>query len=281
LVRGLVDRQFPEWADLPIESIEPGGWDNRSFHLGNDMVIRLPSAQVYADQVEKEQRWLTYLAPFLPVEIPAPLRLGEPASEYPWRWSVYRWVDGTIVAPVAVADSAVFATGVAEFLTALQDVDADGGPPPGAHNFHRGGSLMTYDAQTRDAIERLGCRIDAKAAVQLWEAAGRTAWKDPPVWVHGDISIGNLLSRGGRLSGVIDFGNLAIGDPACDLWIAWSVFRGAARETFRSLLQYDPATWLRARAWTLWKALILAAGMTQTNAAEWTDPWPILDEVLY
>jgi aminoglycoside phosphotransferase (APT) family kinase protein len=186
-----------------------------------------------------------------------------------------------MVGPDTVADSTVFAAGVAEFLAALQGVNADGGPPPGAHNFHRGGSLTTYDAETRNAVEKLASRIDAKAASELWEAAIRTAWDHAPVWVHGDVSSGNLLSRGGRLIGVIDFGNLAVGDPACDLSIAWAVFRGAARETFQSRLQYDAATWLRARAWTLWKALIVAAEITKTNAAEWTDPWPIIAEVLH
>src|SRR4051812_13599063 len=152
LVGRLVATQFPHWADLPIEPVEFGGWDNRTFHLGRDMTGRLPSAAAYALQVEKEHRWLPKLAPLLPLPIPVPLAMGRPADAYPWHWSVYRWLDGEIATIERIADLPQFATTLAEFLIALQRIDAAGGPPPGRHNFFRGGPLTVYDGETRQAI---------------------------------------------------------------------------------------------------------------------------------
>src|SRR5687768_9288639 len=84
LVGRLIAAQFPQWADLPIAPVEPGGWDNRTFRLGEHMSVRLPSAARYAAQVEKEHRWLPRLAPLLPLPIPVPLAMGAPAVDYPW-----------------------------------------------------------------------------------------------------------------------------------------------------------------------------------------------------
>lgn len=280
LVRQLIATQFPHWAALPVRQLERAGWDNRTFRLGERMVVRLPSAAEYAAQVEKEQRWLPRLAPALPLAIPAPLAMGEPGSGYPWRWSIYGWIEGESAAPGRIGDLDDFARRLAEFLSALQGIDARDGPQPGAHNFHRGGSLATYDAEARRAIDLLEDRIDADAAAELWQAALATAWDRAPVWVHGDMSAGNLLLRGARLAAVLDFGNLAVGDPSCDLAVAWTLLEGESRRAFRKLLPLDPATWARGRAWTLWKAAIVAAGMVETNAVEWQDPWRVIDAIL-
>ena len=280
LVRRLVSSQFPHWADLPVRPVAHGGWDNRTFHLGEQMVVRLPSAVHYAAQVEKEQRWLPKLAPSLPLPIPTPLALGEPADGYPWSWSIYRWIDGDAAAPERIADLRDFATQLAQFLFALQRIAPTGGPAPGPHNFHRGGALATCDAETRQAIALLRGKIDVGAATDVWEAALATSWRDSPVWIHGDVGLGNLLVRGGRLSAVIDFGNMGVGDPACDLSIAWTLFGGASRDAFRKALALDADTWARGRAWTLWKALIVAAGLTNSNAAEAANPWCVIDGVL-
>ena len=208
LVHRLLINQFPQWADFPIQPVLPGGWDNRTFRLGESMVVRQPRAADYAGQVEKEQRWLPRLAPLLPFAIPAPLAIGEPAHGYPWRWSIYRWIEGDSAAIGRIADARDFATDLAKFLIALQRIDATGGPQPGAHNFYRGGPLTNYGAETRKAIAALNGKIDVVAAAEVWEAALSTTWKGLPVWVHGDISLGNLLVKEGRLSAVIDFGQL-------------------------------------------------------------------------
>ncbi|MEP6997358.1 MAG: aminoglycoside phosphotransferase family protein [Betaproteobacteria bacterium] len=280
LVRRLVAIQFPKWADLPVRPVAPGGWDNRTFHLGAHMIVRMPSAADYAPQVEKEHRWLPRLAPLLPFPIPVPLAIGEPADGYPWRWSIYRWIEGEPAVPERIADLRDFATSLAQFLIALQRIDPTGGPLPGPHNFHRGGPLTIYDAETRQAIVTLKGKIDVDAVIEIWEAALATTWHGSPVWVHGDVSVGNLLVQDGQLSSVIDFGQLTVGDPACDLAIAWTLFGGESREVFRTMLPLDVGTWARGRAWTLWKALITAAGLPGTNAVEAAQSWRVIDEVL-
>ena len=244
------------------------------------MVVRLPSADEYSAQVQKEYRWLPKLAPFLPLEIPEPLALGAPSTEYPWEWGAYRWIEGEPAAPDRINDISDFAARLAGFLIALHRVDTAGGPTPGAHNFHRGGSLAVYDAETRHAITVLEDDIDAARAHRSWNAALGSKWATAPVWVHGDISPGNLLVVNGRLNSVIDFGLMAIGDPACDLSIAWTLFRGEGRSIFRRTLALDEQTWARGRAWTLWKALIVAAKLVQTNAVEMRQPLQLIEDVL-
>lgn len=245
-----------------------GGWDNRTFHLGPDMTVRLPSAARYAAQVPKEQHWLPKLAPFLPLPVPVPLALGVPAFGYPWNWSIYRWLEGETATIERIADLRQFAIALAKFLAALQRIDPTGGPPPGPHNFCRGGSLSVYDAETRRAIAALAGVLDIDTASAAWEAGLKTAWHGSPVWLHGDVSAGNLLVTKGRLSAVIDFGSSGIGDPACDLTIAWTLFSGESRETFRAALPLDRDTWSRGRGRALWKALITLAPRKDDNSLE-------------
>lgn len=280
LVRRLVTTQFPQWAGLPIKPVEFGGWDNRTFHLGEHMTVRLPSAERYILQVEKEHRWLPRLAPLLPLPIPVPLAMGMPAEGYPWRWSVYRWLEGEIATVARIAGLREFATTLAQFLLALERIDAADGPPPGPHNFFRGGPLTVYDTETRQAIAALDGLIDTDAATTVWEAALATTWRGPPVWVHGDVSSGNLLVEGGRLSAVIDFGSSGVGDPACDLYIAWTFLERDSREAFRAALPLDRATWARGRGWTLWKGLITLAANIHTNPVEAGKAQRVIDEVL-
>jgi aminoglycoside phosphotransferase (APT) family kinase protein len=280
LVSRLVAAQFPRWADLPIRPVANGGWDNRTFHVGERMAARLPSAARYAAQVDKEQRWLPRLAPGLPLPIPAPLARGAPAEDYPWPWSVYEWLSGETAAVAPIADLRRFAIALAEFLLALQRIDAADGPLAGSHSFWRGGPLETYDAETRQAIAALGERIDATTATAVWEAALAAAWRGPRVWVHGDVAAGNLLVEDGRLSAVIDFGCSAVGDPACDLAIAWTLFEGESRAAFRAALPLDAGAWARGRGWTLWKALIVLAALPGANPHGADQSLRIVDEVV-
>lgn len=256
LVEELVQAQFPSWAGLPIRPVKYSGWDNKTFHLGESMSIRLPSAAPYADQVKKEQEWLPRLAPHLPLPIPNPLAMGKPTISYPWHWSIYQWLEGGIARKNSIANMNIFATDLAHFLRQLQSINTPGAPSPGDHNFHRGGQLMVYDQETRDTVNKLEGQIDTESAMAVWEAALLATWNGPPVWVHGDIYPTNMLVNNGRLCAVIDFGCSAVGDPACDLMIAWSFFDEETRETFRRSIGLDAATWARARGWALWKALL-------------------------
>ncbi|WP_028373114.1 aminoglycoside phosphotransferase APH(3') [Legionella lansingensis] len=256
LVRELIAEQFPQWSHLPIRAIKNGGWDNRTFHLGSEMLIRMPSSAEYAGQVEKEQTWLPKLASQLPLPVPVPLAMGKPDEMYPWKWSINRWLPGETAAVAPINDLCELAKDLALFLKVLQRIESTGGPIAGHQSFYRGGHLAVYDSETRKAIEDLKNNIDFCAATEIWEKALSTSWQKPPVWVHGDVSVGNLLLSQGKLSAVIDFGQLAIGDPACDLAIAWTLFEGKSRGTFLETLELDPNTWARGRAWALWKAMM-------------------------
>jgi aminoglycoside phosphotransferase (APT) family kinase protein len=280
LVRRIVSEQFPQWANLPVRMIERSGWDNRTFHLGEDMSVRIPSDNAYAPQVEKEHLWLPTLAPQLPLPIPCPIAMGQPTEGLPWRWSIYRWLPGDAAAYAQIEDQERFARDLGAFISIFHRLDASAGPPAGAHNFLRGAPPSVYDGETLRAIELLAEKIDGDRAVSIWENACRSCWSRPPVWVHGDISAGNLLVQDGRLSAVIDFGSLGVGDPACDLTIAWTFFHGASRAAFRKSLALDDDTWARARGWALWKALVVTAGMSGADAAGQTLARGVLKELL-
>lgn len=280
LVSRLIGTQFPQWKDLPIKPVSSSGWDNKTFHLGKHMLVRMPSSAHYEAQVEKEQFWLPKLESLLPLPIPQPLALGRAAEGYPWKWSIYRWLEGDTATPTNISDLCVFATNLGQFLTELQRINTTGAPLPGNHNFYRGGDLKVYHSETQQAIAALKGKIDTEAATRVWEEALATNWNNDPVWIHGDIALGNLLVRDGQLCAVIDFGMMAIGDPACDLTIAWTLLKDKSREIFRTILRLDEDTWTRGRAWTLWKAMILAAGICESNCIDASQPWRIIEEVL-
>lgn len=279
-VAALVSSQFPQWAGLPVTRVVPGGWDNRSFRLGEALVVRLPSSAAYSAQVEKEHRWLPVLAPLLPLAIPRPVGLGEPTHGYPWRWAIREWIEGDTAAQGRPNALSQFAEGIGRFLDALHRIDSRDAPPPGPDNFFRGGPLATYDGEARRAMQALDGRIDMSAATQAWEEALSTEWRGKPVWVHGDMSAGNLLVRDGELCGVIDFGQMAVGDPACDLAIAWTFLTAETRAIFRSAARVDDDTWNRGRGWALWKASMVAAKMAATNAVEEEHAWRTMSEIL-
>jgi aminoglycoside phosphotransferase (APT) family kinase protein len=256
LVRRLIAKQFPQWADLPVTPVKIDGWDNRTYRLGTDLTARLPTAAAYVPAVEKEHQWLPVLAPYLPVEIPTAVAKGAPGEGYPYPWAIRRWIDGRTASPQTVTDLPGFAHAIADFILALQGVDATHGPLAGEHSFYRGAPLKHYHDETVEALGVLKDRIDADLAGEVWDAALASSWERPPVWFHGDIASGNLLVQDGRLSAVIDFGTSGVGDPACDLVIAYTFFSGASREAFRSAVAQDAGMWARARGWALWKALI-------------------------
>ena len=272
-VRALIESQFPQWAVLDVRPVELSGWDNRSFRLGDDMLIRMPSAERYVAQVEKEHRWLPALAPLLPVPIPAPLALGQPGEDYPFCWSIYRWLKGEPLAlQLDSIDLSAIASDVAAFLKALHSINASDGPPAGTHNFHRGGSLAVYDGEARASAARLSDEVDQGLAMEIWQLALSSRWRGQGVWVHGDIAEGNLLVQDGRLSAVIDFGSSGVGDPSSDLILAWNVLDAESRAVFRRALNLDGATWRRGRGWALWKALIVLDAERGRNEkmAEWS-----------
>jgi aminoglycoside phosphotransferase (APT) family kinase protein len=280
LVQALVSDQFPEWSSMPVRAVSRQGWDNRVFLVGDSMLARLPSTKAYEAQVYREQRWLPLLQNHLPLEIPKPLALGRPGHGYTCSWSIYRWIEGDNAASSPPNEDESFAKDLGAFLNALRKAPAAYGPEPGPHNFYRGGSLAVYDTQFRQAVQALSGRVDESTALAAWQTALGARWQSPPVWVHGDIALGNLLVREGSLSAVIDFGQLCVGDPACDLAIAWTHFRGEDRRTFLKTVDLDSGTCERGRAWALWKATIVASGLVQTSAVEGLSSWQTIQQVL-
>ncbi|MGI9328267.1 MAG: aminoglycoside phosphotransferase family protein [Pseudomonadales bacterium] len=276
LVRHLVSTQFPRWAHLPVSPVLLSGWDNRTFHLGDEMSIRLPSAGHYASAVTKEQTWLPRLAPHLPLPIPQPLAMGEPSDAYPWQWSIYRWLDGEVATKDSITNLSRFARDLADFLLALQAIDPQGGPKP----VLRGGSLEPWQEQVEAALDALAGHIDVRAAAEIWGQARRAPFNAEPVWYHGDIAAGNLLVQHGGLNAVIDFGGLGVGDPACDMSIAWTLLEPASRQVFRERLAVSDAIWNRGRGWALWKGMIVIANIIETNPIEAASSQYAIDQLI-
>lgn len=280
-VRRLVEEQFPQWTGLSIEPVPKGGWDNWTFRLGTDMVVRLPSAPEYAQAVEKEHRWLPAHAPQLPLAVPVPLAKGKPSADYPHSWSIYPWLDGITATADRVADPVRFAVDLAGFLAALQTIDPADGPQPGIHNWFRGGTLRTFDTNTHRALAALDGRVDVELAREIWANSLAARWDGADRWFHGDIAEGNLLLIEGHLTAVIDFGTSGVGDPACDLAVAWTLLTADGRHAFRDRLSVDAETWERGRGWALWKTLATCSYLHDDpeDAAEFARLKGILDVI--
>ena len=265
LVHRLLATQFPQWADLHVEHVRSAGTSNALYRLGSDMVVRLPRIPKASLQVQKEQQWLPKLAPHLPLAVPTPLAIGIPGESFPWEWSIYQWIEGKTMSIDNEADRQQ-AIDLAQFVKALHQVDTTGAPLPGEHNSTRGEPLETRNEQSRRLIAQLKDTFDADAMIKVWDAAlNAPVWDKPPVWVHGDLLQGNILIANGRLSAVIDFGLLGIGDPACDIMAAWTILSSETRGVFRDTLQADDPMWARARGWALWAGLVAYPYYKHTN----------------
>ncbi|MER5486202.1 aminoglycoside phosphotransferase family protein [Streptomyces sp. NPDC002812] len=267
LVRRLVDAQFPQWSGLPLRLLDPAGSDHVIYRLGRELSVRLPRGPGVAGQAAKEAEWLPRLAPHLPLAVPVPVALGRPGFGYPWPWSVSRWLDGEVATAGALADSPAAAAALARFLTALQRFTTPDLPAGAVPAHLTGAPRADRDRATRAAIAEVSGVFDAVAMTALWEAAlDAPGWDRPPVWFHGDFHTGNLLTVDGRLSAVIDFGGLGLGDPARDLTIAFTLMSAPSRAVFRDALGVDDATWLRGRGWAL------ATGLNAYTFHAATDP---------
>ncbi|WP_292794287.1 aminoglycoside phosphotransferase family protein [Microbacterium sp. UBA6633] len=256
VVAELVEEQFPRWAHLPVRAVARQGWDNRTFRLGEDLSVRLPVAESYATAVQKESRALEFLAGRLPVAVPSVVALGEPGRGYPFPWSIRRWLDGDTVDRVAGLDRVRLAVDLGGLLRVLRSLPVHAGQAAGRHSFLRGSHPSVYSDDVHAALQRLDDTVDTENCRSVWLAATSSVWESSPVWFHGDVAVGNLLVSDGSLSAMIDFGTCGVGDPACDLVMAWTYFEGDARDAFRDAVGLDDATWGRARGWALWKALV-------------------------
>src|SRR5215467_9719292 len=253
LVRRLLAAQQPDLAHLPLE-VMAHGWDNLLYRLGDKLVVRLPRRAVAARLAEHEQRWLPVLAPRLPLPVPAPVRAGRAGLGYPWPWSVIPFLPGRIAARNPPADLRGAAVSLGRFLAALHAP----APPDAPANPYRGIPLADRGAAVTQHLTVLGSLVDPRAVRHAWErAVAAPAWDGPPVWLHGDLHPANILVDRGRISAVIDFGDLTSGDPATDLAVAWMLFRAEERAIFwQAYGQADDHTRARARGWALSLALV-------------------------
>jgi len=257
LVRRLLAGQFPHWADLRVTAVPSSGTENAIYRLGDEMAVRLPHRSETGDQIEKLDRWLPRLGPHLPLSIPEPLARGVPSDEYPAAWSIARWLDGEEASLARLTEPTNAARTLAAFVRALIAIDTTGGPAPGRHNFWRGAPLTALDEMTRTCIRQSKGLVDTEAVTKAWEQdLAAPVWDGPPTWLHGDLAPDNLLLVDGRLSSVIDWGGLAVGDPATELLPAWNLFGGASRTAYREALGFDDATWARGRGLALATAII-------------------------
>ena len=263
LARRLLSSQFPDWAGLPLAPVLPAGTDHAIFRLGDGMSVRLPRREGVEEQVDLEREWLPRLAPHLPLAIPVQLAVGAPEGGYPFRWAVNNWLPGEPADRQRLRDPCETAVDMARFVAALHRIDTADAPVAG-----RGKPLATRDRQTRWWLATLQGDVDTAAVLAAWEEAlAAPPWDGPPVWVHGDLDSRNLLAVDGRLSGLVDFGGLGVGDPACDVGVAWKLFSGEARERFRAELSVDDATWTRARGHVLSQSLGALSYYTLENNA--------------
>jgi aminoglycoside phosphotransferase (APT) family kinase protein len=251
LVRALLDEQHPDLSSLPL--VEAGeGWDNKLFRLGDDLVVRLPRRQLAAGLIEHEQRWVPVLAPRLPVRVPVPVRVGRPGCGYPWAWSISPWFDGQMAAALTGGQTDSIVVRLAEFLAVLHRP----APPDAPFNPYRRSLASRADAFL-ERLPRCEQQVDQESALAVWQASlAAPAWSGPSLWLHGDMHPGNLLVNSGRLTAVLDFGDMSAGDPAVDLSVAWMLWPESVRNVFRATVDRltgwaDDAMWRRARGWAV------------------------------
>ena len=266
LVRSLVARQFPDLADLPISKVASAGTENAIFRLGENLAVRMPRVASAARQAEREALWLPRLSPHLSLAIPEPVELGRPTEEFPHHWAICRWLAGENAFVRPVDDLADSARRLARFVRVLQEAPVAGASSLVATTSGRGVDLVHRDSATRTAIASCEGLVDTETLAAIWAGALATPkWNSPPVWIHGDIHVGNLLVANGRITGIIDWGCLGMGDPACDLTVAWSMLGMETRAVFRAELGVDDAAWIRGRAWAISVAVIALPYYRKTN----------------
>ena len=252
VVTALLQEQHGDLAHLPLREVAEG-WDNKLFRLGDDLVARFPRRAAAAVLIENEQRWLPLLSPRLPVPIPSPLRVGRPGAGFPWSWSVVPWLPGQSALMAPFGDVATLAVALGAFLRTLHQP----APRDAPHNPWRSIPLSARETTLREHLRQVEDLVDNKAILAVWERARSTPeWSGQRVWIHGDLHPGNVLVSGGHLSAVIDFGDLAAGDPATDLSLAWMLLPSSVRQTLLTSADgqngsLDGHTVMRARGWAL------------------------------
>ncbi len=259
LIRALLAEQHPDLANQPIAMMD-AGWDNAMARIGEKLAIRLPRRSLAVPLLKTEQTWLPKIAERLPVAVPAPVRTGVAGPLFPWPWSILPWLDGSTANKEPLRDDQ--ALPLAEFLRALHIPAPDNAP----RNRVRGVPLKTRIDDLSPRLDRLSRETDflSDDIEEAWQNALAAPHTELEVWVHGDLHARNVLVSEGRLTGVIDWGDITAGDPATDLACLWMLLdEPAARNT--ALSSYgteDRALVQRAIGWAiLFGVLLLDTGL--------------------
>ncbi len=253
VVRRLISDQFPQWANLPLSPVASAGTDNALYRLGHELVVRLPKIAWAVPELEIRAHWVPILAPRLSHPVAAPIAIGQPGHDFPWKWSVYPWFEGTNPVVGGLDQPEELAGDLVDFIRSLRSIDPTGGPPAG---FSRGGALSERDEPTRKAIAALDGLIETESVSAAWEEALSVAQSSADeVWLHADLSPGNILLSDGRLSAVLDF-TPGVGLPDCELIVAWNLLPSRGREVLRLGLDVDDDAWTRGGGWALTIALL-------------------------
>jgi aminoglycoside phosphotransferase (APT) family kinase protein len=267
LVSKLLESQHPDLAQLPLVEFD-SGWDNAIFRLGDRLAVRLPRRAAAAQLISHEQRWLPQLAAHLPLPVPTPYRVGVPAFAYPWSWSVVPWLPGETANRCELRSSEAKRFG--DFLRTLHTP----APRDAPRNAVRGVPLRQRAPAVEARMERLAAitRSITDQVRQIWRKALETPIDVSPTWLHGDLHPRNVLVEEGRITGIIDWGDITSGDPATDLASIWMVF-AEPHEWQDMLAAYSrpsDATIRRAKGWAvLFGVALLDAGLVDnpTNAS--------------
>ncbi len=266
LAQSLIASQFPAWSHLPLKKIDSAGTDNSMYRLGDEMAVRFPVSVSAAEQVAKEQSWLPKLSSFA-VAIPVIIGAGRPTNEFPLPWSVVNWIEGKDAASDVISDWLTMADDLGQFVRAFRGQNISGAPAAGKHNGFRGTALINLDQVARNAMNALEDIFDKACLLKIWEQAlGVEPWAGSPVWIHGDIHAANIVVQNGSIAGIIDFGLMGVGDPACDLALAWSLLPTHARDVFRTAANVDEPTWQRGKGWGLYIGVIALSYYRERNA---------------
>lgn len=257
LAQGLVAKHFPQWTHLPVQKLDDIGTDNWLFRMGDTYLLRYPKDESASKQLLKEFSLLQKLCPKLPIKTPTPVALKEADNKHSFPLGIYYWIEGVPYTPLTLQHDFAAVETMVNFIVSLQQIDPEGGAPPGPSNNFRGVPLAQREKETQQYLQQFPSHHDSDLLSEIWgHLKNAPVWDKPLVWIHGDLHWGNVLTRSNAIVGIIDFGALGLGDPATDLMSAWIFFDHDARQHFKSLINVDAATWARGAGWALSFAII-------------------------
>jgi aminoglycoside phosphotransferase (APT) family kinase protein len=263
--KSIIAKQFPHWAALPISAFDSSGTDHQLFRLGDHMAARFPITGDAARSVEDEWIGLRRFSG-LPLVTPQLLATGKPELEFPTSWSVVNWINGQDASVATVSDWQPTAYNLGVFVRALRAVEPASGRMCGSTNGFRGSPLSTRAGWVRNCFDSVADLFDHHAMRLTWEEAlAAPVWDKEPVWVHGDIHAANIIVSNAQVVGIVDFGLAALGDPACDLALAWSFLPATHRDIFFKAAEADEAMVQRGKGWALYVGAIALSYYRHSN----------------